>query len=172
MAGVALSRLVGAHFRRPELAIATWVTLLVLGATQSQDRYEVWPDATRLIVTLDPQLSPDGHYLVGANWVPQYYLRTRSRPDQWTSTYSITYTDRRGRRLSGDTAYRAAIDDAHFDVIVLDPTGGRIDRTLAGQLRADPDYRLLAVLPYRRATGGAFYRIRYSTAGYQVWVRA
>jgi hypothetical protein len=81
MAGVAMSRLAGAHFRRPELAIVGWVLLLVLGLAQSQDRYHVWPDTSRLIATLRPQLAPDRHYLVGANWVPQYYLRTDSRPD-------------------------------------------------------------------------------------------
>jgi hypothetical protein len=171
MAGIGLSRLVGAHFRRPELAIVVWVTLLMLGLTQSQDRYHVWPDTTRLIATLRPQLGPDDHYLVGANWVPQYSLRGNSRPDQWTSTYSIAYTDRRGRHLSGDAGYQAAIADAYFDVLVLDPTGGGIDPTLVRQLRGDADYRLLAALPYRRDTGGAFYRVRYVSGSYQVWVR-
>jgi hypothetical protein len=172
MAGVAMSRLVGAHFRRPELAIVAWVTLLVLGLTQSQDRYHVWPDTTRLIAALGPHLGPDSHYLVGANWVPQYSLRTRSRPDQWTSTYFIAYTDRRGRRLSGDAGYRAAVEDGYFDVVVLDPLGGRVDRTLARQLRGDAGYRLLAALPYRRSTGSAFYRVRYVPGTYQIWVRA
>jgi hypothetical protein len=172
MAGVAMSRLVGAHFRRPELAIVAWVAVLVLGLAQSDDRYHVWPDTTALIATLRPQLAPNHHYLVGANWVPQYYLRVDSRPDQWTSTYSISYTDRRGRHLSGDAGYRAAIGDSYFDVVVLDPAGGRIDRALGRQLRADANYRLLAALPYRKSTGGAFYRVAYVTGSYQVWVRA
>lgn len=171
MAGVALSRLVGAHFRRPELGIVVWVALLVLGFTQAQDRYHVWPDTGRLIATLEPQLTPAGHYLVGANWVPQYALRTRSRPEQWTSTYSITYTDRRGRRLTGEPAYLAAVDDGHFDVIVLDPTAGGINRTLARRLRDDAGYRLLAVLPYRRSTGAALHRISWAGGTYQIWVR-
>lgn len=172
MAGVAMSRLVGAHFRRPELAIVGWVVLLVLGLAQSQDRYHVWPDTTRLIATLRPQLAPDRHYLVGANWVPQYYLRADSRPDQWTSTYSIDYTDRRGRHLTGEAGYRAAVADGYFDVLVLNPTAGGVDRTLARRLRGDARYRLLAALPYRQSTGGAFYRVSYGTGSFQVWVKA
>ena len=39
MAGVGLSRMVGAHFRYPQLAILAWVTLLALGITQSQELY-------------------------------------------------------------------------------------------------------------------------------------
>lgn len=172
MAGVAMSRLAGAHFRRPELAIVGWVVLLVLGLAQSQDRYHVWPDTTRLIATLRPQLGPDRHYLVGANWVPQYYLRADSRPDQWTSTYSIDYTDRRGRHLTGDPAYRAAVADGYFDVLVLNPVAGGVNRALARQLRGDARYRLLAALSYRQSSGGAFYRVSYGTGSFQVWVRA
>ena len=162
----------GSPLPATELAIVAWVAVLVLGLAQSDDRYHVWPDTTALIATLRPQLGPNHHYLVGANWVPQYYLRVDSRPDQWTSTYSISYTDRRGRHLSGDAGYRAAIGDSYFDVVVLDPAGGRIDRALGRQLRADANYRLLAALPYRKSTGGAFYRVAYVTGSYQVWVRA
>jgi hypothetical protein len=109
MAGVGISRLVGAHFRRPELGILVWVTLLILGMAQSQDTYSVWPDSSRLISTVAPRVTTGGHYLVGANWVPQYYLRLQSQPDQWTSMYSISYTDRRGEHLVGEAGYRAAI---------------------------------------------------------------
>jgi len=171
MAGVGMSRLVGAHFRRPELGILVWVTLLVLGLTQARDRYGVWPNATRMIATLGPQLRPGDHYLTGVNWVPQYYLRRQSEPTQWTSTYRISYTDREGRHLAGEAGYRAAIAEGYFDVILLDPSAaGRLDRRLATQLRASPGYRLLAALPYRNTSGHAFYRLRYDTGQCQIWV--
>ena len=42
MAGVGLSRIMGAHFRYPQLAIVSWVTLLTLGISQSQYLYHGW----------------------------------------------------------------------------------------------------------------------------------
>jgi 4-amino-4-deoxy-L-arabinose transferase-like glycosyltransferase len=159
MAGVGLSRMVGAHFRYPQLAILTWVTLLALGITQSQDLYHAWPNSTPMVATLKSQLKPAGRYLVESSSVPQYYLRAETTYDQWTSTYAITYVDRKGRRLSGEAGYLAALRAAYFDVIVLDRTVTKeLDDKLLRQLRTNGKYRLLAKLPY----GGG---------SYQVWVK-
>ena len=103
MAGVGITRLVGAHFRHPQLGILVWVTLLVLGLTQSENLYHAWPDSTQVVATLESQLKPNGRYLVEANSVARYYLRDKTRPEQWTSTYTITYTDRKGRKRSGES---------------------------------------------------------------------
>jgi 4-amino-4-deoxy-L-arabinose transferase-like glycosyltransferase len=163
IAGVGLSRMVGAHFRYPQLAILAWVTLLALGITQSQDLYHEWADSTPMVATLKSQLKPEGRYLVESSAVPQYYLRAESTPDQWTSTYAITYVDRKGRRLSGEAGYRAALRAAYFDVIVFDRTVTKeLDDKLLRQLRTDGKYRLLAKLPYRNS---------YGSGSYQVWVK-
>jgi Dolichyl-phosphate-mannose-protein mannosyltransferase len=149
MAGVGLTRLVGAHFRNPQVGILIWVTLLVLGMSQSQTRYEIWPNSRPVVATLRSQLQPNGRYLAESNWVTLYYLRTRTRIDQWTSTYTIDYTDHTGRRLTGEPAYRAAIAAGYFDVVELDGTDTpALDRTLTADLRGNPRYRLLARLPY------------------------
>jgi hypothetical protein len=160
MAGVGLSRMVGAHFRYPQLAILAWVTLLALGITQSQELYHAWADSTRMVATLKSQLKPGGRYLVESSLVPQYYLRAETTYDQWTSTYAITYVDRKGRRLSGEAGYLAALRAAYFDVIVLDRTVTKeLDAKLLRQLRTDGNYRLLAKLAYRNSYGGGFYQI-------------
>jgi len=163
MAGVGLSRMVGAHLRYPQLAILAWVTLLALGITQSKDLYHAWADSTRMVATLKSQLKPGGRYLVESSSVPRYYLRTDSASDQWTSTYAITYVDRKGQRLSGEVGYRAALRAAYFDVIELDRTVTReLDDKLLRQLRTNGKYRLLAKLPYRNSFG---------TGSYDVWVK-
>jgi hypothetical protein len=163
MAGVGLSRMVGAHFRYPQLAILAWVTLLALGITQSQELYHAWADSTRMVATVKSQLKPGGRYLVESSSVPQYYLRTETTYDQWTSTYAITYVDRKGRRLSGEAGYLAALRAAYFDVIVLDRTVTKeLDAKLLRQLRTNRKYRLLAKLPYRNSYGGG---------SYQIWVK-
>jgi hypothetical protein len=163
MAGVGMSRIVGAHFRYPQLAILAWVTLLTLGLTQSQDLYHAWADSSRMVATLSSQLRPGGRYLVESSSVPRYYLRARTTPGQWFSTYGLTYVDRAGRRLTGERAYAAAIAAAWFDVIVLDRTVTKqLDDELARQLRASASYRLLAKLPYQNSKG---------SDAYQVWVK-
>jgi hypothetical protein len=163
IAGVGMSRIVGAHFRYPQLAILIWVALLTLGITQSQDLYHSWADSTRMVATLSSQLEPGGRYLVESSSVPRYYLRSQTTPEQWSSTYAMTYTDPAGRRLSGERAYTAAIGAAYFDVIVLDRTVTReLDDKLVQQLRTNSNYRLLAKLPYRNSNG---------SDSYQVWVK-
>jgi dolichyl-phosphate-mannose-protein mannosyltransferase len=163
MAGVGMSRIVGAHFRYPQLAILVWVVLLTLGITQSQDLYHAWTDSTRMVATLESQLKPGGRYLVESSSVPRYYLRAETTSDQWFSTYAMTYTDRTGRRLSGERAYTAAIGAAYFDVIVLDRTVTKeLDDNLVQLLRTNGKYRLLAKLPYRTSNG---------SDSYQVWVK-
>lgn len=160
MAGVGMSRVVGAHFRYPQLAILIWVSMLTMGMTQSQDLYRVWADSGQMIATLESQLKPKGRYLVESSSVPRYYLRDKATPGQWTSTYTITYKDRKGRRLSGEEGYRAAIDEAYFDLIALDRSVTKeLDDKLLRQLERSEQYRLLAKLPYRTSNGSGFYHI-------------
>ena len=163
MAGVGLSTLVGQHFRFPQVAIACWVTLLTFGITQSQHLYLGWADSSSLVNAIRPQLAPDHHYLVEADSVPQYYLRAETTPEQWTSTYSIDYTDRTGRGLTGDSAYQAAIRDGHFDLVVLSFTVTQeLDRVLEAQLRTDGQYRMLGKLPFDNS---------YGSGSYEIWVK-
>jgi Dolichyl-phosphate-mannose-protein mannosyltransferase len=164
MAGVGITRLVGTHLRYPQFGPLIWVTLLVLGMTQSQELYRVWPNSTELVATLRSQLVSDGHYLVEANSAPRYYLHEQTQPEQWTSTYAITYHGNRSAPLTGEPAYRAAIADGYFDVIVFDRTVTKeLDNKLAEQLRTNPSYRLLTRLPFTNSRG---------TGAYEIWVKA
>ncbi|RCG31677.1 phospholipid carrier-dependent glycosyltransferase [Sphaerisporangium album] len=160
MAGIGMNRLVGAHFRNPQLGILVWVTLLVLGMTQSQALYQAWADSDRIVAALRPEVRPGGRYLVEANSVARYYLREKTRPEQWTSTYAIAYTNREGERLSGEAGFRAAIADGYFDVIVLDRTVTKaLDDRLYELLRKSPKYRLRTTVPFRNSNGTGTYRI-------------
>jgi hypothetical protein len=160
VAGVGLSRIMGAHFRNPQLAIVSWVTLLTLGISQSQHLYSGWADSTQLVAMLRPELKPDGHYLVENDEVPKYYLRTETTPEQWTSTYAIDYIDRNGQRLSGERGYRAALSEGYFDVIVFNWISTKeLDKTLATQLRTNQEYRMLGKVPYRTSYGDGHYEI-------------
>jgi hypothetical protein len=160
MAGLGLSRIMGAHFRYPQLAIVSWVALLTLGISQSQYLYHGWADSTQLITMIRPELQPKGRYLVENDAVPKYYFRTETTPQQWTSTYTIEYIDRSGERLSGEQGYSAALSDGYFDVVVLDWTVTKeLDKAIVRQLRTNDKYRMLGRLPYQTSYGKGYYEI-------------
>ena len=164
MAGVGLSRITGAHFRYPQLAIAAWVMLLTLGINHSQYLYHGWADTTHMVATLRSELKPQGRYLVENDSVPKYYLRAETTPEQWTSTFAIDYTDHSGHRFVGERGYRAALKDGYFDVIILDWTVTKeLDNAIVRQLRTNSKYRMLGKLPYQNSYGGG---------NHEIWVRA
>jgi hypothetical protein len=164
MAGVGLSRIMGAHFRYPQLAIIAWVTLLALGINQSQYLYHGWANSTQMLATLRAELEPKGRYLIENDAVAKYYLRTETAPEQWTSTYFIDYTDGSGERILGERGYRAALSDGYFNVIVLDRTVTKeLDNVLMKELRTNDKYRMLGKIPYQTS---------YGTGDYEMWVKA
>ncbi|MEV4560753.1 glycosyltransferase family 39 protein [Kitasatospora sp. NPDC049285] len=160
MAALGITRVVGSHFRHPQLGILAWVTMLVLGMVQSSNLYHAWPNSDQLITTLDKQLVPDGHYLVEANSVPRYYLRQKVDFNQWTSTYTITYQTKDKKVLTGEPGFKAALTDGYFDVVVFDRTvTGALDDRLVKQLRSEGKYRLLVSIPYQNTYGKGFYQV-------------
>ncbi|WP_405590303.1 ArnT family glycosyltransferase [Streptomyces sp. NBC_01190] len=162
MAGVGVTRLVGRHFRYPQLGILLWVVLLCMGIAQSEWRFDVWPDSRGLITALKPQVNAKGHYLASTSEVPVYYLRHQTSQRQWTSTYTITYQDKDGVTHTGRDGYTRAIKDGYFDLAVLDGvTTAGTDTFLAGQLNASPHYRLLGTVPF--PSGHGVYRIWVKT---------
>jgi hypothetical protein len=159
MAGVGITRLVGAHFRYPQLGIMAFVGLMVIGITQANQNYGIWPDATSMLEVVRHNLSPDGKYLAETSEVPVYYLDDRTSPGQWTNLFYLNYA-RNGRQLTGQAAYSAAINDGYFDLIVLDGiTAPLVSSPLRRQLRADPLYRLIARLPFHTTSGSGAYEI-------------
>ena len=43
LAGLGITRLIGAHFRHPQLGILVWVLMMALGISQSTQRFGTWP---------------------------------------------------------------------------------------------------------------------------------
>lgn len=149
LAGVGISRMMGAHFRQPQLGILAWVLMLALGISQSTLRFGTWPDSTRLVSVLRTHVSAEGHYLTEVEAVPQYYLRGVTGPDQWTSL--------RGQSAS---ATASAIDKGRYDLILLDGASSTDkDKAVTEAIRASGRYRLIAQLPYRVSGGSGAYRV-------------
>lgn len=166
MAGVGLTRLVGAHFRHPQLGLALWTTALCLGISQSDSRFANWPDSTAMVRTIAADVNDKGLYLSSTPEVPVYYLRDRTSHDRWRSVFGMDYTDPGGHRYTGDDAYRAAVRDGTFDLVVLDGfTNPRVDRVVTESLRNNPHYRLLAHLTSGEPGGNR------DPHRYRIWVR-
>ncbi|MEU1089389.1 glycosyltransferase family 39 protein [Streptomyces sp. NPDC005892] len=163
MAGVALTRLMGAHFRFPQAVIAVGVLALTFGMSQSAQNYGVWPDTGRLIPELAKNVRPGQKWLGQPHEAPVYYLSNRGLTDYtlWTSIFYIDYTGREGRHLSGPEGYRAAIEDGWFDGVVLDWSDqpGEVQALIRDELRRSGRYRLATALIYRTSVGSGHFEI-------------
>ncbi|GAB3281045.1 DUF3824 domain-containing protein [Actinocorallia lasiicapitis] len=158
LAGLALARLTGAHLRFPLPAIAVGVGLLWAGTHEAEKQYASWVNSSLLNQELDRVVPAGGKVLTEIAETPAYYLYERTPPTSVTSFYYLLYRD-----TTGPEAYRMAVADAYFDVIVLDRQASHeISGPLQTQLRDAPRYRLAAKLPFRTSRGAG---------DYEVWIR-
>jgi hypothetical protein len=164
LAGLAVARLAasGRPWPGPQFlaGFALIAAIFYSGLGQTDQLYSSWPNSQSLIYVLRTQVRPvTGRYLAEESEVPRYYLRGLIEPYQWSSTYYFEYT-KDGRRLTGIDAYRSAITDRYFDVIVLryGPTAV-LDHQIDGPLRIQKGYELIARLPTNTSFGTGYYWI-------------
>jgi len=165
MAGVGLARILGDHFRRPQLAIAVWGVAVLLGMTQAATLFGGWGNSTAYVKTFARYLRPGAQYLVEVPEVPIYYLEGRkdAQAGQFSSTFTLTYQNPQGAVLNGVTAYEAAIKNDFFQVVVIEGlTTPGVDNAITSELRKNTDYRLAAVVSDDT---------KYHTGAYSIWVR-
>ncbi|MFD6416804.1 glycosyltransferase family 39 protein [Streptomyces sp. NPDC060194] len=159
MAGLGLARLVGPHFRHPQLGILLYVSTLVFGMVQAQSGYSV-ADSAPMTAYLRTVVDGEGRYLADESEITTYYLRDRTDWGQWQNTFGMEYRPESGEPLAGPEAFAAAVRDARFDAIVL---RGDIypQNTDAAEkaLKGNPHYRLTAVFPITTSFGTGSYRI-------------
>ncbi|WP_238431720.1 ArnT family glycosyltransferase [Streptomyces cavernae] len=154
MAGLGMARLVGPHFRHPQLGIMLYVLTLVFGMVQAQRAYS-FPDSAPMIAFMRDVVDKKGRYLAEEQEVPGYYLRDVTRWEQWQNSYVLDY-----RGKSGPDAFRQAVRDGYFDAIVMH---GRVSpdtfAAVKQGLKGNTHYRLAAVLPFTTSGGDSAYRI-------------
>jgi hypothetical protein len=127
-AGFAVARLFGAGrrmwLRAGAACLAGLLAVAVAGTTgraQASRYFQAWPNSAATIAALRSLTRAyPGNYLAEDFDVPAYYLEGTIAWPRWSQTWYFTYADPRTHRLlSGDAAYRAAIDDGYFSLIVL-----------------------------------------------------
>ena len=148
--------------RVPGLALGIVGVLALYAGHAVKPLYDGWPNSSAMIDVIRP-LVHDGHehYLAEENEVPRYYLRDRTQPYEWFTTFFFSYTTEEGRPLTGVEAYRAALGDHYFNLVILDhgPTSDlddQLDKTLKSP---GSGYRLLAAVPGRTSHGPQIYEI-------------
>ncbi|WP_194909169.1 glycosyltransferase family 39 protein [Catenulispora rubra] len=148
--------------RIPGLALGI-ASVLTLYATHAVvPLYDGWPNSTKMIDTIRP-LVHDGHerYLAEENEVPRYYLRDKTQPYEWFTTFFFSYTTKQGQALQGVQAYQSALQDHYFNLVILDhgPTAAlddELDKTLSAQ---GSGYRLVAQVPGATSHGTQMYEV-------------
>ncbi|MDI5912841.1 MULTISPECIES: glycosyltransferase family 39 protein [Streptomyces] len=159
LAGLGMARLVGPHFRHPQLGILLYVVTLVFGMVQAQRAYS-FPDSTQMTSYLRTVVDKKGSYLAEEQEVPAYYLRDKTNWTQWQNTYFMDYRGKDGKQYTGPDAFRQAVRDGKFDVIVMhgDVSPVTYEAVKEG-LKNNSHYRLAAVFPYTTSSGEHAYRI-------------
>ncbi|HTJ72845.1 MAG TPA: glycosyltransferase family 39 protein [Actinospica sp.] len=164
VAGVALAALLRVGARDPRRLLAGLMVCLALtwaAIVQSTQLYDGWPNSSQMVTDLKTQVRPvTDRILAEEDEVPRYYLSDLTQPYQWYSTFSFTYTTKKGQVLSGVPAYQQAIADQYFGLIVLrfGPTAA-LDNTIDPPLLAQKGYTLIAKVKDSDEYGTGYYWI-------------
>jgi hypothetical protein len=168
MAGLGLTRLIGDHFRRPQLGVAAWSIALVLGMSQSWTLYHDWPSANPFVRAFSSYLKPGTRYLVEVPEVLVYYLEGRAdaQPAQFFSTFAISYATPAsraipaGKVLTGVPGFIAAVRAGYYHAIAYNgEITPDVDAAIARTLRTNHAYRLAAVVHLSDSEGPVNYHI-------------
>ncbi len=107
-----------------------------------------------------------GHYLAEDFDVLRYNLKHETDIWQWSSLDYFVYTDKEKHDLSGEAAYKAAIQEGYFDLIELSygyhtPLAMQINQTLT----ASQHYDLVARIPIHNSYGQGYFWVWGKHAG-------
>ncbi len=164
LAGYMVSELITSFVPRIQARVVLLLLLFaiafVMGAQNALWWYHGWPDTTHLISTARTQLwGGNGRYLCGDYEILEYYLDGVTTDQQYTGPYTFRYTDAHGNHLTGEAAYKAAINDGYFDVIELNFPHGALSNALSPVVEAQSQYHLVAKLTYSDSYGTGYYLI-------------
>jgi len=172
LAGFAIASLVGLWQKRSVrlswfTALALCLLAFPLGLQQARNLYEGWPSSTQLTTFLRPRVQQGmGHYLAEDFDVLRYNLKNETDIWQWSSLDYFVYTDNEKHNLSGEAAYKAAIQEGYFDLIEL--TYGYhtpLAMQISQNLTASKHYDLVARIPIHNSYGHGYYWLWSKHAG-------
>jgi 4-amino-4-deoxy-L-arabinose transferase-like glycosyltransferase len=163
LAGYAVTRISG--IGQGTFANRRWIVVLAvcllafsIGVQQAGELFREWPNTQALMNVLLTQVRPSGRYLAEEMEVPRYYLQNTVAFWQWNQLYWFYYTDKQGRQLSGVEAYKAAISEGYFNLVIL-RYGPNVatDYAIESGLKSGEHYELIARIPETTAFGSGNY---------------
>jgi 4-amino-4-deoxy-L-arabinose transferase-like glycosyltransferase len=162
-AGYALTQLSGSGWRpwlRTGIAAlaggAAAALVGVFAGAQASSFFGEWPNSAQSTAVIRALVaSHPGAYLAENYNVPAYYLQATVGWQRWSNTWSFTYTRPASHHvLSGAAAYRAAIGDDYFSLVILDFTAtAATDSQIVADMHRAGAYHLVAVVPTRDVFG-------------------
>ncbi|MGH3159018.1 MAG: glycosyltransferase family 39 protein, partial [Streptosporangiaceae bacterium] len=168
-AGYAVDKLITAAASHHQTVTASAVVValafpLTLGAGQARTMATAWPDSASLIAILGQQVNQGtGRLLVEDPSIAEYYLPAGQDWERWSSTRNITLPN--GASTGGPSAsagvtgpgnagtFAEYLTRGYFSLVALnfaDTTA--LDHQLATDLKHDPRYHLIQVIPYGTGT--------------------
>ena len=164
LAGFVIATLVGLLRKRSVRlfwcpALALCLLTLPMGLQQAQNLYGAWPSSAQLTTFLRPRVQPGvGRYLAEDFDVLRYNLKQETDIWQWTSLDYFVYTNSQNQNLSGEAAYKAAIQEGYFNLIELSyGYATPLALQITQYLTASKHYDLLAKIPIRNSYGAGFF---------------
>jgi hypothetical protein len=150
--------------RLPGLALGLCLALGNLALGVATQMYDSWPNSKAMVAAVGPLVDadPQHHYLAEEDEVPRYYLQDRTEPYQWSTTFSFSYAPKKGGgSLSGVDAYRAALADHYFTLVILDhgPTAALDDQLEATLQAHGSGYRLVAAVAAKTSHGPQIFEV-------------
>ncbi len=155
-AGYALARLSRVDKRRSLSMIVGGLTLIalilplsVLGSMQADILYRGWPNSSSVITQLRKLAHTyPGNYLAEDYDIPAYYLGSGISWQRWSDTWFFSYAlPDTHRSLTGTAAYREAITQHYFSLVLLDflATPGT-DRQIVADMQKVGGYQIVGVV--------------------------
>ncbi|MEO3783172.1 glycosyltransferase family 39 protein [Actinocorallia sp. B10E7] len=155
MVGVGLVRMIGAHFRFPQLGIMAAVALLSLGMAQSEYEYSLWPNYENIAKVLDGEVTAEGRYLASDPRVFSFYME-QYRSSQWTAISDVPMNN-------GAAGLEAALRKGTYDLVVIEtPTSSDEEKAVLDQLVKEGRYRMLTGVPFK---------LGWDINTHQIWIK-
>ncbi len=143
------------------MGLAVCLVVFGIGIHQAQGYFSEWSDSTEAIHVLRTQVRPDaGRILSEESEVERYYLQDIVAFWQWNHLNWFQYTDSQGELLTGEPAYKAAIADGYFDLVILRyGANAALANEIDGGLRDGTRFELIAKIPTHTMFGDGDYWI-------------
>ncbi|HEY0716004.1 MAG TPA: hypothetical protein VGD68_00175, partial [Streptosporangiaceae bacterium] len=137
-----------------------------VGASQSRGFATQWPDSTAIVAILRPLTDgSSGRLLVEDPSIAEYYLPSGTQWKRWSSTRNIVLrsgdptggpSTKAGIVGPGDAGtFGIYIKNGYFSLIALNFADTlSLDRVLAADIKKNPDYKVIDVVPYGPGPAG------------------